>query len=150
MLNKIFIFFGFMTIIFLQSCSITSLERISPEEKQKIINKAQNSKLIVLDIYHNNCSSCKLVEPVIRELERDYSQNKDVAFLKYDLSNPFTILDAKKIAKELGLENIYKSQRYSGVVLTIGTKKKQILDTLVNEYNISKYNDVIVKRLKDL
>lgn len=150
MIKAILIYLSLITAILLYGCSITSLERISPEEKQKIINKAQNSKLIILDIYHNNCSSCKLIEPVIKELERDYLQNKDIAFLKYDLSNPFTILDSKKISTELGLENIYKSQRYSGVVLTIDTKKKQVLDTLINEYNISKYNDVIAKRLKDL
>ena len=150
MKKSILIYLSLITAILLHGCSITSFERTSSEEKQKIINKAQNSKLIILDIYHNDCSSCKLIEPVIKKLERDYSQNNDVAFLKYDLSNPFTILDSKKIAKELGLEKIYKSQRYSGVVLTIDTNKREALDTLINEYNISKYNDVIAKRLKDL
>ena len=130
------------------SCSQSSFKRISHEEQQKIINQVKNSKIILLDVYHNRCESCKLIEPVVKQLKEQYSQNPDISFLKYDLSNPFTIYDSRKLAKNLGLEEIYKSQKYSGVILFIDSKTKEVLDTLIGEYNLSKYNEIIEKRLR--
>ena len=141
-----------LTIVFLiTGCSLvfkeTESERI---EKQKIVEKVQNSKLIILDVYHNNCSDCKLIEPVIKKLENDYSINKDIAFLKYDLSSPVTIFKSKQIAKALGLEHIYNLQKYSGVVLFIDSKKKHVMDTLIAVYDEKKYNEVIKQRLSEV
>ena len=129
---------------FISGCSNPEVQKA---EDIKLTNKAQNSKIIVLDVYHNRCESCKQIEPVMKQLEENYSQNPDIAFLKYDLSNPFTIFRSRKIAKQLGLEDIYKLQRYSGVVLVIDTKSKQVLETLIAEYNIEKYNEVIEKTI---
>ena len=145
MKKLILILFVFLISLSLNSCS--SFNRISQEEVERITNKAENSKLILLDIYHNRCESCKYIEPVIEKLKEKYSDNISVAFLKYDLSNPFTIIDSRKIAKKLGLETIYKSQRFSGIVLFIDTKNKQTSDTLIGEYNLDKYIEIIEKRL---
>lgn len=132
-------------LLLLYGCSSTNL---SQEDTQKIINQVKNSKLIILDVYHDRCESCKYIEPVIEKLQSENSMNSDLAFLKYDLSNPFTIYRSRKIAKLLGLENIYKLQRYSGVVLIVDSKRKLVLDTLISEYNIDKYNEVIKERLR--
>ena len=133
------------SVSFLSGCSNLKVQKA---EDLEIINKAQNSKLIVLDIYHNRCESCKYIEPVIEKLKSDYSNNPSIAFLKYDLSNPITIFRSRKIAKKLGLENIYKSQRFSGVVIFITTQTKEVSDTLIAEYNIEKYKPVIEKIIK--
>ena len=122
-------------------------QKTSPEEIKRITGQVENSKLVVLDIYHDKCESCKNIEPVIKQLESDYEGNKDVVFLKYDLSNPITIFSSRKIAKAVGLEDIYKSQRFSGVVLIIDSTKKVVLDTLVGELNIKKYYGTIEKNL---
>ena len=127
---------------FLSGCSNRQVQKA---EDLKIINKAQNSRIILLDVYHNRCESCKQIEPVMKQLEETYGQNPDIAFLKYDLSNPFTIFRSRKTAKKLGLENIYKLQRYSGVVLVINTKSKQIVETLIAEYDIEKYKSALEK-----
>ena len=136
-------------IIFLCGCSF-NIPQISEEDIQKIVTKVNNSRLIILDVYHNNCSDCKLIEPVIKKLENDYSINKDIAFLKYDLSSPVTIFKSKQIAKALGLEHIYNLQKYSGVVLFIDSKKKHVMDTLITVYDEKKYNEVIKQRLSEV
>ena len=138
-----------LVILLLNSCSF-NIPQISQEELQKTVEKVQSSKITILDVYHNRCESCQLIDPVIEKLKTNYAENSNISFLKYDLSNPFTASNSRKIAKVLGLENIYKEQRYSGVVLIIDSHTKQVLDTLIAEYNIEKYNEVITKRLHDL
>ena len=83
----------------------------------------------------------------MEKLKNDYAQNKDIAFLKYDLSSFVSRLNGRKVAVALGLENIYKAQRYTGVVLIIDTKTKNILDTLIAEEKIEKYKKVIGEHL---
>lgn len=135
--------------IFLSGCSLIGLKKIPEEELQIIAHKVQKSQIIVLDIYHKHCETCKYIEPIIKKLESNYLQNPNIVFLKYDLSNPFTIYNSKLIAKTIGIENIYKSQRFSGVVFIIDSKTKKILDNLIAEYNIDTYTKTIEKRLKE-
>ena len=142
----IFICSVYLALI-LNGCSI-NIPTVSQEELQKLVIKVQSSKLIILDIYHNRCESCKKIEPIIEKLKTIYSSDENIVFLKYDLSNPFTIYSSRRLAKQLGLEGIYKPQRFSGVVLIIDTQKKLVLDTLTAEYNLNKYNEVIEERLK--
>ena len=123
------------------------MAKLTKEEITNTINKIKKSKIILLDVYHDRCVSCKNIEPVIEKLKADYSGNPDIVFLKYDLSNPFTVLQSKKIAKAAGLEDIYKSQRYSGIVLIIDSKNKKIIDSLISEYDIQKYYGVIQRDL---
>lgn len=133
-----------LTIIFLTGCSLVFKETESEiNERQKIVERAKISRLIILDVYHNRCQSCKEIEPIIEKLKLDYSQNNDIVFLKYDLSNPITIYKSKLVSEKLGLENIYNQQRYSGIVLFIDTKSKKVVDNLIAEYNIEKYIKII-------
>ena len=132
-------------------CGCNNLNVQSPSEKaniQEIVDKAANSKLIILDIYHDQCKTCKVIEPVFKKLQSDYSQNPDLVFLKYDLSNPLTFFKSRNIAKAVGIEHIYKAQRYSGIILFVDSKTKQVVDSLIGESNIEKYNKIIHERLK--
>ena len=52
-----------------------------------------------------------------------------------------------RIAKELGLEKLYKAQRYTGVVLIIDSKTKDILETIVAEPDKSIYVEAIESRI---
>lgn len=124
-------------------CISPYIQRLTNEEIEDKINKAKNSKLIVLDVYHNRCKTCKYIEPIIKELEVKYAENNNVVFLKYDLSNLFTINDSIKIATALGLETIYKSQKYSGIVIFINPKTKEVIKDLIAEYNINEYTKII-------
>lgn len=137
-----------LSALHLSGCSLIG-KRLPEEEIQKIITRAKNSKIIAVDIYHTRCETCRLIEPVVKSLEKYYKGNNEIVFIKYDLSNPFTLFDSMKIAKALGLESIYKAQRYSGIVLIIDTKSKKVLDTIVAETNHSIYASIINKRLKD-
>ncbi len=138
-----------LTIILFCGCSNLGIQSAAEKANvQDIVNKVNNSKLIILDVYHNRCETCKFIEPVFEKLQQDYSQNPDLVFLKYDLSNPFTVIKSKRIAKVLDLEAVYKSQRYSGIVIFIDSKTKQVIESLIGEDNIEKYNKIIEKRLK--
>ncbi len=131
-------------IVLLCGCSGLNIQSQAEKENiQNIVNKTNNSKLIVLDVYHNRCETCKVIEPVFEKLQLDYLQNSDIVFLKYDLSNPFTIIKSRRIATALGLESIYKSQRYSGIVLFIDSKTKQVVDTLIGESDVKKYSKIV-------
>lgn len=122
----------------------------SPEEKQKtqdLINKVKNSKITLIDVHHDHCEPCKAIQPIVDELEQEYSSNPDIAFLKYDLSNPFKSAKSMNIAKELGLEKLYKSQRYTGVVLIIDSKTNELLETIVAEHDKNIYLEAIESRI---
>ena len=146
MIKLITLFLSIILLISLHGCS--NIGNISQEELQEITAKGEKSKIIVVDVFHNSCGSCKLIDPVMEKLISENVNNPDILFLKYDLSNPFTTIRSIKIAKSLGLEDIYKAQRFSGIVLFIDSKTKEVFDTLVAEYNIEKYNEVIQKSLK--
>lgn len=143
------IFFAILLTLYSFGCTSLNVQRLTNEEIENTINKAKSSKLIVLDVYHNRCKTCEQIEPVMKRLISQYENNPDISFLKYDLSNPFTINDSMKIAKALELEKIYKSQRYSGIVLFINPKTKEVTENLIGEYDIKKYTDAIQNILKD-
>ena len=147
--SQIYFMFVLFLSFFLLGCSFAPGQKLSKAEMQELVARAQQSKLIILDVYHNRCESCKHIEPVFEQLKEKYSTNKDITFLKYDLSNPFTILDSLKIAKALGIQDIYKAQRFSGIVLLIDPKEKKVIDTLIAEYNFDKYINVIESLLKE-
>ncbi len=143
------ILLSLLLIVLFNGCSVLNKSVSQKENIQTIVNKAANSKLILLDVYHDRCETCKLIEPVFEQLEKDYSQSPDVVFLKYDLSNPVTYLRSRRIAKAIGVEEIYKAQRYSGIVLFIDSMTKMVLDSLIGEERIEKYNEIIENRLKE-
>ena len=143
--------FLFSLVLIALLCGCSSLNIQSAAEKanvQDTINKVNNSKLILLDVYQDGCGTCKFIEPAFEKLKSDYAQNPDIVFLKYDLSNPFTNIRSMRIAKALGLEDIYNSQRYTGIVIFIDSKTKQVVDSLIGESNIEKYNKIIQEKLK--
>ena len=116
------------------------------QEDKDLITKAKNSRYLVLDVYQKRCESCKYIEPVLKKIEEYYSNNPKVVFLKDDLSNSFSALKSLKIAEELGLGDIYRSQRYTGVVLIIDTRSKVVLESLIAEYSYDKYIEFINRR----
>src|SRR3989338_271073 len=131
-----------LSALHLSGCSLIG-KRLPEEEIQEIITQSKKSKIIAVDIYHTRCGTCQLVEPVFKSLEKYYKGNNDIAFIKYDLSTPFTLLDSMKIAKALDLESIYKAQRYSGIVLIIDTKSKKVLDSIIAEPEVEIYASII-------
>lgn len=137
--------FALLILLINSGCSLLGYKKLSEEELKNITDKIKKSKVLVLDVYHKNCESCKYIEPIIKELEKRYLGNSDIVFLKYDITNPFTILSSRQIAQASGLEKIYKSQRFSGVVHIISSKDKRILASLVADYDINNYIDLIEK-----
>ena len=136
----------FLISYLFSGCSVVE----SPEEKQKsqeLIQKVQNSKITLIDVHHDNCEPCKVIKPIIEKLEEKYASNPNIAFLKYDLSSPFKNYKSMKIAKELGLEKLYKSQRYTGVVLIIDSQTKEVLENIIAEPDEKIYTEAIESRI---
>lgn len=140
------LFLPLFFLILFSGCAVIE----SPEEKQKtqdLINRAQNSKITLIDVHHDHCEPCKVIKPLFEKLEEKYSSNPDIAFLSYDLSNPFKSAKSMNIAKKLGLEKLYKSQRYTGVVLVIDSKTNELLETIVAEPDEQIYIEAIESRI---
>ncbi len=138
---------SFLSIVLLLSLYGCSTIMPTSEEDIALINKAKQAKFIVLDVYHHDCESCRYIEPVFKKVQEYYSNNSKVVFLKYDLSNSFAALKSRNTAKELGLDDIYKSQRYSGIVLLINNSNKAIIESFVAEYSYDKYIESINRKL---
>lgn len=138
----------FSLIIFLTGCTFTAKPTITQDEINLISKRVGESKLIILDIYFSGCRSCKHIEPIIKKLEEKYASNKEIIILKYDFSSPTTTANSLAIAKSIGLEELYKAQKYSGVVLFISSKTKQTVDELVGETSEDVYERAITKNLK--
>ena len=147
MRHLLIVFASLFLILTTNSC-LSRFKSISKEEINQTVDRVNSSKIILLDVYHDQCGTCKFIEPVFEKLESDYSQNPNVVFLKYDLSNPFTINNSIKIAKAVGLENIYKAQQYSGIVLFIDSKTKKVIHSLIGEDEIELYNKIIEDIIK--
>lgn len=113
------------------------------------IEEAKKAKLFVVDIHHNQCAGCATVAPVFKKVAEKYKNKNYISFFTFDLSNHDSIDETRTFARELGIEEIYDSNKHTGEVLFIDAKNKELLDTLVLEEDPDVYHKLI-KKLKKL
>lgn len=113
------------------------------------VDEIKQAKLYVVDIHHDMCGGCAITAPVFESVATKYVKKDSVCFFTFDLTDRKTIAETRKLAEELGIMDIYNSQKHTGEVLFIDAKNKAVLDTLVLEEDPELYHQTI-KRLKKL
>lgn len=124
-------------------------ERKLYELSKPPIDEIKEAKLYVVDVHHDMCGGCATTAPVFEEVADKYDRKEYVSFFTFDLTTRETIEETRKLAEELGIEEIYNNQKHTGEVLFIDAQNKQVLDTLVLEEDPDVYHKLI-KRLKKL
>lgn len=135
------------------------VEDISKSPRKYDLSKPDASeilkaKLYLIDVHHDMCGTCSVTAPVFEEVADRYKEkhedSDEVAFFTFDLSRKETIDETRKLAQELGLDEIYEAQKHTGEVLFVDAKTKRIVNRLVAETSKRKYRKYIKKSLKQI
>lgn len=85
-------------------------------------------KPLFIEISTQWCFACKIVKPIIEELQREYSDKVD--FVLLDLTNEETTKEAEQIASEYGITDLFNSHRNAFptiIIVPTNTKEPQVL-----------------------
>jgi thiol-disulfide isomerase/thioredoxin len=125
-------------------------ETVSYERSKPSLEEIKSAKLFVIDIHHDLCSACSITAPIFEEVSRNFQKKSFVSFFSFDLTNRESIADTRRLVKELGLEEIYNSEKQTGKVLFVNAKTKEIIASLVQEKDPQVYYDMVKKLKKKL
>jgi thiol-disulfide isomerase/thioredoxin len=95
--------------------------------------KIEPPKVLALLFYADWCNSCKVLEPKLNQVKRDF-QDQSILFTRFDLTDDFTKDQAAHYAALLGLEDVYhENAKKTGFVLLIDWPSKKVLGKITKE-----------------
>lgn len=90
-------------------------------------------KVVGLMFYADTCGSCKILDPKIEAVKKDYTA-KPILFATLDHSNEGSRNQAALLAESLGLGKIYAAQeKASGFLLLINPKSGEVITKLTRD-----------------
>lgn len=90
-------------------------------------------KLIALLMYADWCASCRVLEPKLNEVKREF-QGKPVLFTRFDLTDEFTKDQSAQYAAWVGLGEYYvENEGKTGFLLLIDAESKKLLGKVTKE-----------------
>ncbi|HEY5552644.1 MAG TPA: thioredoxin domain-containing protein [Opitutaceae bacterium] len=93
--------------------------------------EAAKPKVVGLLFYADWCSSCKVLEPKLDAIKKDFA-GQPVLFTRVDFTDDFTKEQSDLLASYMGIDDAYVEQgRKTGFMLLIDTESKQVLGRLV-------------------
>jgi thiol-disulfide isomerase/thioredoxin len=108
----------------------------------------KKAKLYLIQIHHNSSSKCVITAPVFEAVYKDFQKNPDIGFITFDISSSATSKRSRKLAKSLGLLEIFNSEKHAGEVLFVDAGSKEIKSRLVADVNRWNYHRLIKKALE--
>lgn len=110
--------------------------------------KAQEPKVIGLLMYSDTCASCKVLDPKLDAVKRDFA-DKPILFTRADQTDDFTKHQSALHAKLLGVADIYAEQAgKTGYMLLIDAKDKKVLGKLMKTQSEEELKAAIHAALK--
>ena len=99
-------------------------------------------QLIAVKIHADPCRRCHKLEPIFAELKKQFSE-KPVLFLTFDHSTKESRRQAQLLSEQLGLGDIYRKYRSTGVIVLIDRagQVREIVDSNVTMANAAKVVD---------
>lgn len=93
--------------------------------------KGARPKLIGLLMYADWCQSCKVLEPNLNEVKREF-QDKGVLFTRFDLTDEFTTEQSRIFASWIGFNKIFEENRgRTGYMLLVEPQSNKVVGKLL-------------------
>lgn len=110
--------------------------------------EAAQPKVIGLLFYSDSCGSCKVLDPKIEAVKKDYA-TKPILFATFDHSNAGSKNQAALLADGLSLGKVYDAQKKaSGYMLLIDPKSDEILAKLTRDMSEAEIKAAFDKALQ--
>lgn len=119
----------------MKSVLLTVLALVLPgiilAQEANVTGQIVHPRLIGLLMYADWCKSCKVLEPKLDEVKRDFEE-KGVLFTRFDMTDDFTRTQSRLFASWVGLEKIFEeNEGRTGYMLLIDPGTKQVVSKLV-------------------
>lgn len=90
------------------------------------------SPQVIAAVFHADwCGKCKQMGPNAKKTMASYARDKDVKFVKFDLTNESTKAQSAKLAARNGITPVWNSNQKTGMVLLVDARTRKVVDTIV-------------------
>lgn len=91
------------------------------------------SPQVIAAVFHADwCGKCKQMGPSAMKTMASYARDKDVKFVKFDLTDDSTKAQSAKLAARNGIAPVWNSNQKTGMVLLVDGKTRKVVDTIVS------------------
>lgn len=88
--------------------------------------------LYVVKVHADWCGSCQALSPVLKDVRKAVA-DRPVLFLDLDVTDPALTAQARLLAAALDIEDHFKANNKTGLVLLINATDKALLETLTRK-----------------
>ena len=122
---------------------VFSLGTVSAEQGS---GDANETKLYAVKFHADYCGSCKALTPSLEKLHTKLDGD-GVEFVKFDFTSDVSKGKSEKMAKKLGLDDIYSSNQGTGYVLLVDADSKETVGKLTSRQSVDDMYKSIKKNL---
>lgn len=108
----------------------------------KAEKKSVNLDYLVVKFHAGWCGNCLAMGSSFEDLQETFKE-KNIEFVKFDLTDKGTTAKAEAKAKQIGISNILDDNRKTGFILIIDNSTKEILYKLTKNDSVGVMEDKI-------
>jgi len=108
----------------------------------KAEKKSVNPDYLVVKFHADWCGNCLAMGSSFEDLQETFKE-KNIEFVKFDLTDKGTTAKAEAKAKQIGISNILDDNRKTGFILIIDNLTKEILYKLTKNDSVDVMEDKI-------
>ncbi len=109
------------------------------------LSQPERFRLIAVKIHADPCGRCKRIAPVFADLQNEFSDDS-VLFLTFDLTTEGSRRQAEFLSKIIGIEEIFKKQRYTGVIV-VATPDGEVREVVDSSASLAGATEVLARNL---
>ncbi|MFQ5799194.1 MAG: thioredoxin domain-containing protein [Bacteroidota bacterium] len=130
------------------SISLLLLSAYAPAQQAEKAAEERAPKIIGLLMYADWCQSCKVLEPKLDKVKKDF-KDKGIFFTRLDMTDEFTIYQSSLYASWVGFEEIFKeNEGRTGYMLLIDPNSRKVVGKLVKTQTPDEIRAAIQAALK--